>query len=261
MEYTFDLQKIFFGDQPPLFLLEIMFRTAFLFSWTVLNLRFIGQRGVGQLTLIEFVLIIALGSAVGDPMFYEDVPLTHGMLVITLVVIFQRLLLLFTLRSPRFQDILDGVPHRLVFDGLIDLDGIKAAGLSRDELYMELRQGGVEQLGQVRRAYLEIDGHISIFMFGAEQIRPGLPLMPRNDPHHDGVIEDAGRLPDERDYACSNCGAIEHFERSKPAPACSRCGQLEWIHAGMNLEPGSEDLPPSVAGARQGSEAASDENK
>lgn len=261
MDYSFDLQRIFFGDLPPIFLLEIVFRTAFLFTWTVINLRFIGQRGVGQLTLVEFVLIIALGSAVGDPMFYEDVPLTHGMMVITLIVIFQRMLITFTIRSPRFQDLVDGVPHRLVFDGLIDLDGMKTASLSRDELYMELRQSGIEQLGQVRRAYLEIDGRVSIFQFAVDQIKPGLPLMPRSDPSHDGVIEDASHLPDSEHYACANCGEIDHFSPSEPAPPCSRCGETEWVHAGMKLEPNSTDLPPSAMGSTSGSEAASGEHK
>jgi uncharacterized membrane protein YcaP (DUF421 family) len=257
MDYSFDLQRIFFGDLPPVFLLEILFRTAFLFAWTVINLRFIGQRGVGQLTLLEFVIIIALGSAAGDPLFYEDVPLTHGMAVISLIVLFQRLLIILTLRSPRFQDIVDGVPHLLIADGLIDLEGMKAAGLSRDELYMELRHGGIEQLGQVRRAYLEINGHISIFQFTADQVRSGLPLMPRNDPDHDGVIEDSNHLPDANDYACANCGVIEQFRASNAAHACARCGEMEWVHTGMNLKPGSTDLPPSALGINEDSNAAS----
>lgn len=246
MDYSFDLQRIFFGDVPPVFLFEILFRTAILFSWTVLNLRFIGQRGVGQLTLLEFIIIIALGSAVGDPMFYEDVPLTHGMLVISLIVLFQRLLNTLTIRSLHAQNLLDGTPHRLVVDGLIDLEGMKAASLSVHELYTELRQRGIEQLGQVRRAYLEIDGHISVFELATDQIRPGLPLMPHNDPSHDGAIYDTSRTPDNQDYACAYCGHIENFEPSKTAAPCPRCGNFKWIHVGMSLAPNSTELPVSA---------------
>lgn len=247
MEYTFDLQKIFFGDQPPIFLFEIVFRSAFLFGWTVLNLRFIGQRGVGQLTLLEFVIIIALGSAVGDPMFYDDVPLSHGMVVITLVVIFQRLLNVLTIRSLRIQNLLDGQPHRLVADGLIDLAGMKSASLSVHELYTELRQRGIEQLGQVRRAYLEIDGHISVFEFAASQIKPGLPLMPPGDEAHDGYIHDTSITPDDKPYACGYCGHVERFENAKSATHCPRCEKFKWVHTGMGLAPTSTDLPVSAS--------------
>lgn len=251
MEYSFDLERIFFGDLPPIFLLEVLFRTAFLFSWLVLNLRFIGQRGVGQLTLVEFIIIIALGSAAGDPLFYEDVPLTHGMLVITLIVIFQRVLNFIMNRIHPIQDLVDGVPHRLVCDGLVDLDGLKAALLSRDELFMELRQGGVEQLGQVRRAYLEIDGHFSVFQFEADQVRPGLPLMPSTDAAHEGYIRDANQRPLDADYACSNCGQIEHLSPTQTADKCSRCGEFRWVRTGMKLKPGSTTLPPSAESAHE----------
>ncbi len=246
MDYSFDLQRIFFGDLPPVFLLEIAFRTVILFSWLILNLRFIGQRGVGQLTLVEFIIIIALGSAAGDPLFYEDVPVTHGMTVITLIVVLQRILNFITNHNHKVQDLVDGVPHRLVYDGLVDLDGMKSALLSRDELFMELRQSGIEQLGQVRRAYLEIDGHFSLFQFEADEIRPGLPLMPSTDTEHEGYIRDASERPVDADYACSNCGQIEHLSPSKAAGECPRCGELRWVRAGMNLKPGSIHLPPSV---------------
>ena len=46
----------------------------------------LGKRGMGELSPFELVIIVALGSAVGDPMFYADVPLVHGIIVITVVV-------------------------------------------------------------------------------------------------------------------------------------------------------------------------------
>jgi uncharacterized membrane protein YcaP (DUF421 family) len=42
--------------------------------------RWVGGRGVAQLSLIEFLLVIAPGSAVGDALFYPEVPLLHAML-------------------------------------------------------------------------------------------------------------------------------------------------------------------------------------
>ena len=81
----FDLQRMFFGMQPPLFYLEIAVRTLVIYAWGLLLLRWLGSRTIGQLSTVEFLLVIALGSAVGDPMFYPDVPVFYGMAVITVV--------------------------------------------------------------------------------------------------------------------------------------------------------------------------------
>ena len=62
---AFDWQRLFIGDEPPLFLLEIVFRIAVIWPWTMVLLRWIGGRSISQLSLVEFLLVIAPGSAVG----------------------------------------------------------------------------------------------------------------------------------------------------------------------------------------------------
>ena len=79
----FDLMRMLVGGQPPLFFAEIVLRTLIVYAYTFGLVRWLGGRSVAQLSVIEFLLVIALGSAVGDAMFYPDVPLLHAMLVIT----------------------------------------------------------------------------------------------------------------------------------------------------------------------------------
>lgn len=47
---VFDLERIFLGDKPLLYALEILFRTAVIFLYTLLLLRWMGKRGMSQLT-------------------------------------------------------------------------------------------------------------------------------------------------------------------------------------------------------------------
>lgn len=180
--YTFDLQRIFIGDLTPLFLIEIIFRTVILFIFTLVMLRSVGHRGLGQLSMTEFALILALGSAVGDPMFYGDVPLLHGMLVIFMIVLLQRIASMLTMRDKTMARLIDGVAHRLVADGQIDWNGLKRARVTEEELYAELRQACVEQLGQVRRAYLETDGEVSVFLFEDQAHNTGKSLLAALEP-------------------------------------------------------------------------------
>ena len=95
----FDLQRMFLGEQPLLFYAEILVRTLIIYAYTLVMIRWIGGRGVAQLSMVEFVLVIALGSAVGDAMFYPDVPLLAAMLVITGVIGMNKVLDLLILRS------------------------------------------------------------------------------------------------------------------------------------------------------------------
>jgi uncharacterized membrane protein YcaP (DUF421 family) len=160
----FDWQRIFIGELPPLFLLEIAFRTVFMYVFTLLLIRVIGKRGLTQLSPFEYIIIIVLGSAAGDPSFYPDVPLTHAMVVMTVVVGLQKILELLTEKNRKLEVIVEGDARFLVRDGRVIDAALDAENLSKAELYAGLRAEGVECLGQVKYAVLEASGRISVLM-------------------------------------------------------------------------------------------------
>lgn len=161
-DYSFDLQRIILGDLPAAFYLEIVLRTAVMFLFTLLMIRTIGKRSLGQLSIFDFVIIIALGSAVGDPMFYEDVPLLYGMAVVTIVVALERTLALVTSRQERAERMVDSSPTILVREGVVDYSALRSELMSVSELFQALRVNGIEQLDDVALAVLEPSGAVSI---------------------------------------------------------------------------------------------------
>nr|WP_216321860.1 DUF421 domain-containing protein [Deinococcus aestuarii] len=217
---------MFLGDVPPLFLLEIVFRTGVIFLWLVFLLRVTGKRGLAQLSPLELAIVIALGSAAGDPMFYPEVPLLHAMLVLALVVGFQRLLAHLVIRSERVETFVEGTPVELVRDGVIGRAALDHAGLSREDLFERLRAQGVRQLGEVQRVYFEQDGNLSVFM-RSEGAPAGLPVVPPWD------LEPPRRLPAGEPHvgevACTNCGTL--LTPSGSLPPCPRCGCDAWTPA------------------------------
>ena len=174
---SFDFQRIFLGDNP-LFMFEIVFRTVIIYSYTLFAVRFIGKRGMSQLTPFEFVVIIALGSAVGDPMLYDDVPLLHGMVVVTFVVALQSLLNKATNILPKFEAAVEGKAVQLVANGNVLEDALKVESLSKQELFMQLRVKGIRNTGSIERAYLEPSGLLSIFEYEKGQERDGESTLP-----------------------------------------------------------------------------------
>lgn len=70
----FDWYRMFIGEQPPLYFLEIVVRIVLIYAFAVFVLRYMGKRGLRQMAPFELMLVIALGSATGDSMFTQMCP-------------------------------------------------------------------------------------------------------------------------------------------------------------------------------------------
>lgn len=157
-----ELHRIFMGDQELGFLLEILFRTGVIYFYTLTLMRWIGGRSVAQLSVVEFLLVIAIGSAVGDSLFYPDVPLIPAMLAILLVVLFNKAVDQAILKSERLSRFFEGRPQIVVTDGRIHEGILRGQGIGVSELYMKLRDKGVTDIREVRFAVLEANGLLSV---------------------------------------------------------------------------------------------------
>lgn len=221
----FDWHRLLLSDEaPPLFLLEIAFRCVVTYLLILGALRITGRRGVRQLSIFELSIILGLGSAAGDAMFYDDVPLLHALVVFVVVIGLYALFNRLTEWYPRFSDWLEGAPILLVEDGEVKHDILKKQNLTQKELFGELRQYQVEHLGQVRRAYIEATGNVSIYFFDDSNMRPGLPIWPERQQQQRCRVEEAGK------HACANCGHVQELARGATA-LCAVCQHPDWVPA------------------------------
>lgn len=214
----FDWLRLFLGEDPPLFYLEIVFRILVIWLWTMTLLRWIGGRSISQLSVVEFLLVIALGSAVGDAMFYPEVPLAHAMLVIFLLVALDKAVDYAIRRYRLAKRIIDGQPLAILRDGVILCDGLSARQLGSLELMEMLRIKGVENLASLRVVYLEPSGSLS--MFPAVYPQAGLSIMPPREEIHDDLLAPGAAA------CCENCGLV-----SDPRAPCPNCGVNSWVRA------------------------------
>lgn len=175
----FDWRRIFIGDAPPLFFAEVVFRTAFLYLAAILLMRFMGKRGMSSLSPFEQVILIALGSAVGDPMFYPEVPLLYAVLVMAVIMVMHRGIATAIQRWDEVQDFVEGEPALLVADGRLLEDRLQEVQLNEADVYEALRMSGVEYLEEVRRAYLEVGGTVSVYKF-EDRPKGRTSIMPEN---------------------------------------------------------------------------------
>ncbi|GAB2539354.1 DUF421 domain-containing protein [Spirosoma aerophilum] len=212
-------------DLPWTYLGEVAFRTAFMFIILLTALTVSGKREVRQLSIYELVLLIGLGSAAGDPMFYDDVPLSSAVVVFIVMMSCYKLATYISDKSKKVRDVLEGQPVYVIENGCILVQNFDQEDLGLEELFSDLRVAGIEHLGQVRTAILEPNGQLSVFQFEEEDIRPGLPILPRELKEGTDMISAAGH------YACCGCGKVESLQEGNSPAVCQQCSKTNWVKA------------------------------
>lgn len=217
------LEKILLEGVEWRFLWEIVTRTVFMFLLILIVLRLSGRRGVRQLTLFEVAIILGLGSAAGDPMFQEDIPVLYSVIVLLSVIVFYKLITWIASRSDWLTKLLEGRTMTIVEDGMFNLEGNRRSDFSQNEFFAELRNQSIEHLGQVRSALLEVDGTLSLLKYDNKDVRYGLPLFPN-------AYKKVDPMKVSPPYACMFCGNVTE-EQISGDRSCSRCGHDEWTKA------------------------------
>lgn len=219
----FDWNRLLLNDLPLQFLFEVIFRTTVMFIILLLTLKLTGKRGVKQLSVFETVIIIALGSAAGDPMFYEDVSIIPAIIVFLVIILLYRMVTWLTVKSKKFEEFIEGKIECLIKEGKFSVETFEKESLAYDEFFSELRVKSVEHLGQIKNAFIETSGEISIFYYEDEEVRAGLPILPDLFNAKSKFIESEGL------YACTFCGTTENLTAG--TANCKVCKKDFWVKA------------------------------
>ncbi len=222
--FDIDIKNLLIESMEWHFIGEIIVRTAIMFLMIVLVLRLSGKRGVRQLTLFEVAIILGLGSAAGDPMFQEDVPIFHALVVFAVVMAIYKTLTWLASKSLSVHRILEGREMTVVENGMFDVKKEKDNDFSTMEFFAELRNQSVEHLGQIRTAVLETDGTMSVLFYADEDVKFGLPLFPE-------AYQEADLSTYTGVLACMHCGNIQQHDTVLKNRVCSRCKHDKWAIA------------------------------
>src|SRR5437660_8135904 len=135
----FDLHRIFIGQSPGWFMLEVIVRIVLIYAVLLVAMRMMGKRVAAQMSVSELAVIVTLGAAVGVPMQVPDRGMLPAILILGVAVLFQRGLSLWGFRSRKVELLAQGDVSVLVQDGRIFLDAMRTAVFSRERLFSLLR--------------------------------------------------------------------------------------------------------------------------
>ena len=188
------------------------------------SLSILGKRGVKQLSVFELVVIIGLGSAAGDPMFYKDVGVLPPLIVFSIVVGLYIFVTHLVGKNQKIEKLIEGRPVCLVEDGRFAISNFSKEPLGQDEFFAELRVRGVSQLGQVQQAIVETNGELSIYFYRDEDVKFGLPILPKT------LELQTVEITKEGQYSCIFCGFTRVHVPIKEIE-CPVCKKKEWVWA------------------------------
>ncbi|WP_295220003.1 DUF421 domain-containing protein [uncultured Chryseobacterium sp.] len=218
----FSWKELLMGQEEWPFILEIVLRTVIMFITIIIGLRVLGKRGVKQLSIFELVVIIGLGSAAGDPMFYKEVGIVSSLIVFAVIIFLYTVITYLIAKNKKFEEMIEGKCICLIDDGEFSIENFKKENLGSDEFFAELRLNGVSHLGQVEKAIEESSGEISVFFYEDEKVKYGLPTLP-------GSLDDPlNKIHKMGYYSCTFCGHTEEKQKGE-AGSCGKCGKKKWV--------------------------------
>jgi uncharacterized membrane protein YcaP (DUF421 family) len=142
--------------------LKVVGHTAVIFAFLMLGFRTVGRRSLAQLNVVDFLVILLIGSAIETAMVAGDTSLAAGLVCASTLLVLNRVLNDLLRRSPRLRHLVVGLPILLVNNGQLVPGHLQRAGITADDLAEALRQRDEPDASQLRQVILEPDGTIHV---------------------------------------------------------------------------------------------------
>ncbi len=146
-------------------ILEVVIRTSIISLAAFILIRTRGSKQLAQLTLLDIIMVIAFGSAVGDVMIYpeETVSLLRSIIAITTLAVLIHLSEYIVCRAPKkFTRIMYSDPTIIIKNGKLIKKNFAKANLTEDQLKSKLREKNLQYYSEAKIVRLEPDGELSI---------------------------------------------------------------------------------------------------
>ncbi len=151
-------------------LLQVILRTAVIYSVVLLGVRLSGKREVGQMTPFDLTLLLLISNAVQNAMTGPDTSLLGGVVAAATLLVLNYFIAEISGGNRRFRKFIQGQPSLLIHDGQVIAAHMAREHVSMDELQRALREHGIASYHDVALAVLEVDGSISCLKY--DEIKP-----------------------------------------------------------------------------------------
>jgi uncharacterized membrane protein YcaP (DUF421 family) len=157
--FFIDWQAIFV---PSISVIELIIRGSLVYLALFSVLRLLPSRQLGTLGITDLLVVVLFAEAAQNAMASNYTSITEGAILVATVIFWSYLLNWLGYKLPQFQRFMNPPPLLLIKNGRMIQRHLQRELITDEELMSKLRQQGVEFLADVKLAYMEADGRISI---------------------------------------------------------------------------------------------------
>ncbi len=163
----------------------VIIRTLILYGTTVVFLRIMGKRQIGQLQPYELVVIIMISELAAIPMQNTGIPILNGLIPIFILFTSEVTLSYIALKSERARGVICGRPSILIEKSRIMEEELRRIRYNINDLLEQLRLKDVTNITDVEYAILETSGQLSVIL--KSEKRPVQPQDLNIAPPYEGL--------------------------------------------------------------------------
>lgn len=156
------LADIFAINMSPL---ELIIRGTSVYWFIFLAYRYILRRGAGQIGFADIMLLVLIADASSLALSGTYETITEGFILISTLMFWSWLVDYASLKIKWVNRLIEPTPTLLIYNGQILHRNLRKEHLTLDDLTTQLRFNGIESATEVKRAYFEGDGEISVIPF------------------------------------------------------------------------------------------------
>ena len=141
---------------------ELVIRGSVIYWFLVLVFRFILRRDAGSVGMADILLLVIIADAAQNALAGEYRSITDGLILISTIIAWNMLIDRLSYWSPKVRQFFEPEEVPLVRNGRIFWRNLRKEHIAEAELMAKLREQGVDDVKQVKAAYFEPDGKISV---------------------------------------------------------------------------------------------------
>jgi uncharacterized membrane protein YcaP (DUF421 family) len=147
---------------PDISIFETIVRGVFMYLAIFVMLRVILRGRSSAVTVSDLLVFVLIADAAQNAMAAEYHSVTNGLVLVATIFLTSLLVDWLAFRFPRIQRFVHPERKPLVVDGRIIRRTLVDELMTEQELLTQLRLNGVEEVGQVKAAFLEGNGEVSV---------------------------------------------------------------------------------------------------
>ena len=144
---------------------ELLLRGTATYWFLFLIFRFIMRRDVGAFAIADVLLLVLIADASQNAMAGGYTSLTEGAVLVSTIIGWNFLLDWLSYRVRWLRKFAEPPPLLLVSRGRFLHRNMRREYVTEEDLYAKLREHGIDDVSQVKQAYMESDGSVTVLTF------------------------------------------------------------------------------------------------